>query len=129
MIQVLAVDDDNFEYHDVGIRYLNASQQTDDMKPKSEPVLKLTRETQLCEKRNQRCNTIRETWTQMDRSGLVLDTSSDYSRKPGHYEDSKVWEEKRISAAIVIQRYARGKITRCKARKLKELLMENSEAR
>ena len=108
---------------------MNASQQTDSLKPKLETVVKFTRETQLCDTRNQQCNTIRETWTQMDRSGLVLDRSHDYSRIPGHYEDSKVWEEKRISAAIVIQRYARGRIARCKAKKLRKYVQENSEAR
>ncbi|MCO5594382.1 hypothetical protein L7F22_048412 [Adiantum nelumboides] len=63
----------------------------------------------------------------MDRPGLVLDATRDYSLVVGPYEDSRAWEDKRNKAATIIQRYARRRHARCKARKLQKYAMERLE--
>lgn len=111
-----------------GVCYFNTPQQTDgSRKERREPIPKYTRETQLCEKRNQCWNTTRETWTQMDRCNLLLDSSHDYIMYPGCYKDSKLWEDRQNRAAIVIQQYARRWSARRKAMKLRKYAQEKSE--
>lgn len=112
----------------IGARFVNTSQQTDHRRnTKYDSAQYFTRETQLCETRNQCWNTIRETWTQMDRLDLVLDSKGDYSLDVGPYEDSKAWEEKRNKAATVIQQYARRRQARCKAKTLQKYAKERLE--
>ncbi|EFJ36723.1 flagellar associated protein 253 [Selaginella moellendorffii] len=90
-----------------GTKYLHAGMQTD-RKPKPKKNIQMfSRTTQKCLMRNQNWNTIRETFTQMDRRDLILDWSRDYARVPGRYVDSIEWEQIRRRASIVIQKYTR----------------------
>ncbi|KAH7427098.1 hypothetical protein KP509_10G030200 [Ceratopteris richardii] len=111
-----------------GTRFINAIQQTNHIRnANGEQNQRVTRATQLYETKNKTWNTLREASTQVERPDLVLDTKRDYILNCGPYEDSKAWEEKREKAATIIQRYARKRLARCKAKKLQKYAKERQE--
>ncbi|CAM6049057.1 unnamed protein product [Sphagnum compactum] len=128
-------------YKDVrdGTTYLNACAQTRVPWPpraKKQWPKMISRETQKSELRNRVKQTVREAYTQMQliynndddaTPTVVIDTSFDYYRIPGPYEDSNAWEEKRRLAAIVIQKYLRRKIAQLAARRMRRYAIEKRQ--
>lgn len=110
-----------------GAVFLNREQQTADDKPPSPKVEKFTRATQKAEVKRNFQNTIRESFTQMDRRDVLVNHAFDVVRIPGKYKDSVWWEWNRNRAAVIIQRYTRRLIAKRLAiqmRKDKQKMLE-----
>lgn len=60
------------------------------------------------------------TYWSLDKNGVVIDDTFDYARVLGPYEDSDAWMQKRVAAAIMIQKHTRRKIAQCTAARMHE---------
>ncbi|CAM6099145.1 unnamed protein product [Calypogeia fissa] len=110
-----------------GVHYLNAIAQTELDKKTKKRQEYITRENLKPEQKKQEQQTDRETWTQMDRPGVILDNRGDYVLIPGPYFTSDDWDQVRLEAAIFIQKYVRGSIARRTAHRIRAYAKERKE--
>mmetsp|Transcript_27723 Transcript_27723/g.75005 ORF Transcript_27723/g.75005 Transcript_27723/m.75005 type:complete len:722 (+) Transcript_27723:174-2339(+) len=85
---------------------------------------KLERTTQTVRVKHHTAQTNREAATQMERPGLVLDTSNDVERVPGRYQTSEEWMEIVDRSVRLIQRWTRGWFGRKRAAYLHNTKMQ-----
>ena len=104
-----------------GSEYHHACTQTPRQNRYTEADRKNTRETQTYEMRTRTLQTVRECATQMERPGLLLDSSLDRDVTPGSYMTAERFLVQKEEMALIIQRHTRGWFARRVARHLRKM--------
>ncbi len=98
-----------------GAVYHHAGTQTPRAPKYSEADRKLSRETQTVKQKKHSQQTVREQATQMERPGVLLDTTYDKVVTPGRYQTADEREAIVMGATRCIQRWVRGWLGRKRA--------------
>ena len=113
-----------YRHKKANVLYHHAWSQTPKQPKYKDAEPKLERTTQTVKTKTRSQTTMREAATQMERPGVLLDTSEDRERVPGPYQTADQWVEIVERATRCIQRHIRGWFGRRRAAYLRKKKIE-----